>query len=56
MQDAAQVREVVKLTNVTVTLCIANFLGSLGSRGRCLGNVVNERKKEHPRTKLTVNK
>ena len=38
VQEVAQVREVVKLTNVKVTDCMANFAGSLGSRGRCQQN------------------
>lgn len=42
VREVAQAREVVKLTDVTVTDCMANVLGSLGSRGRCRGKIVNK--------------
>ena len=51
VQEVAQVREVVKLTNVTVTDCMANFGGSLRSRGRCQGKGVNKIKKETSQSK-----
>ena len=54
VREVVQAKEVAQVANVTVTHCLANFLGSRASRGK----IVNKVKKtsQNKNKKLKINK
>lgn len=58
VREVVQAKEVAQFANVTVTHCLANYLGSRASRGRFQGKIVNKIKKtsQNKNKKLKINK